>query len=182
MGIKMFKYLPKVEYPLKVGDKVKYKDVVVNLSAAFVLNEIVNDITNVSMYTVPEGARPEDVAFELYRNAEYYWTILLVNDIINPYTDWTLQPYIIEKQLKKKYTDLYKILYYKNTSTGKTLDEVDAAAAIKQFDTTGEYPLNISPVTLYETAMDQNREKANIKVISPGYIEDFVSEFKKAFA
>ena len=42
------------------------------------------------LYYVKDGETPESISYDFYDTVEFYWTILLVNEIIDPYHDWAL--------------------------------------------------------------------------------------------
>ena len=44
----------------------------------------------VDQYSIGEGETPESVSFDYYGSVDYYWTILLVNNIKSRYFDWPM--------------------------------------------------------------------------------------------
>lgn len=67
------------------------------------INEAKKDITLLKPYTVNDFEKPEDIAYFYYGSIEYYWIILLINDIINYYEDWVMDESTFQKYLTKKY-------------------------------------------------------------------------------
>jgi len=55
------------------------------------------------MYTVTDGERIEDVAFEIYGDPGYHWVIILMNDIIDPFYDWVLSDVELNKYIDANY-------------------------------------------------------------------------------
>ena len=53
-------------------------------------SKIVNDnVTLFDNYDVAEGEKAqEDVAYKVYGEADYFWVVTLVNNIVNRYYDW----------------------------------------------------------------------------------------------
>lgn len=54
-------------------------------------------------YVVPEGFRPEDVAFEFYGDAEAAWLVLFSSEIIDPYTNWPKSQNNLDSFIRKEY-------------------------------------------------------------------------------
>ena len=58
---------------------------------------------NYHPYVVPEGNRPEDVAFEFYGDPKAVWLVLLSTEIIDPYTHWPKSQNDLESFIRKEY-------------------------------------------------------------------------------
>lgn len=56
-------------------------------------------------YTIQPGETPDKIAYTLYGDPEWYWTILLVNNIVDMNTQWPLDPDELEKYIEDKYGD-----------------------------------------------------------------------------
>lgn len=56
-------------------------------------------------YTVREGERPEDIAFNYYGSMDYTWLVLLANNMLDPYYDWPLDEQEFHEYLIKKYSE-----------------------------------------------------------------------------
>ena len=54
-------------------------------------------------YTVQEGDRPDNVAFDLYGMSSYSWILLLINSIHDPDYEWPLSQRDFAAFLKAKY-------------------------------------------------------------------------------
>jgi hypothetical protein len=54
-------------------------------------------------YVVPEGFRPEDVAFEFYGDPEAAWLVLFSSEIIDPYTNWPKSQNNLDSFIRKEY-------------------------------------------------------------------------------
>ena len=73
--------------------KVRPRD---NYNSSFVLSK---------KYTIQPGETPDRIAFALYGDPEWYWTILLVNNIVDMNTQWPLDGDELEKYIEDKYGD-----------------------------------------------------------------------------
>jgi hypothetical protein len=94
----MFEKMPNLGY---IIDKrvVTVKDIFRRVA---VLGEAINDY-QLEHYTIQDGEWPEDVAYKLYGDPKLYWTILLVNNIIDPYNDWFVPSEVLEEFTAEKY-------------------------------------------------------------------------------
>jgi hypothetical protein len=54
-------------------------------------------------YTISEGARPEEVAFEFYGDSQAAWLVLLSSEIIDPYTNWPKSQNDLDAFIRKEY-------------------------------------------------------------------------------
>lgn len=93
-----FNYFPKVKYKNKAAIDISRK-------SQFVESALKNT-TLLLPYTVREGERPEDIAFDYYGTIDYYWIILMANDIQNYYTDWVMDDQTLHKYIANKYAKI----------------------------------------------------------------------------
>lgn len=54
-------------------------------------------------YTVKEGERPENIAYNYYGSTDYVWLVYLSNNIVDPYHQWPLSEEDFHKYLIQKY-------------------------------------------------------------------------------
>ena len=137
-------------------------------------------------YQVQSGEIPESVSYKLYNTTDHFWTILVINNIVNPYLDWPMSDDQVELYTTKKYGagNEYAINHYEWTGTdgkhlaGMPLDQIDAAAA-----TAGTLPGLGSQYVSYTNLaweIQQNQSKKAIIVINPTVIANFVEAYNKA--
>lgn len=92
---KYFRYFPTITYDdQRVTDitrRVKINDTLMNDPYLFL------------PYTLNNDDRPEDVAYYYYGDVNKVWLVYLANNIIDPYTQWTLNNEDFEKTIRKKY-------------------------------------------------------------------------------
>ena len=65
-------------------------------------------------YNIKDGEKPETIADKIYGDPEYHWAVLLFNDIIDPYRDWPLGSYEIDRYVEKKYFGTSLFLSHEN--------------------------------------------------------------------
>ena len=70
---------------------------------AQILVEYKTQITLFTEENVRDGERPEDVATRLYRNPFYNWTILVINDITDVYSQWPKSVQQLQDFINQKY-------------------------------------------------------------------------------
>jgi hypothetical protein len=152
-------------------------------------------------YHVKSGERPETIAFNMYKNPELHWTILYINGIVNPYSEWYMDELSFEQYVRSKYAeeDLYKVHHWETNPHGFIVDApksltiselgVNVASMINvntalynklklEYGVTSSNQLTVIPVSNYEHETDLNENKRFIKLIKPEYIGDFVARFK----
>jgi len=118
-------------------------------------------------YVVKDMERVEDVAYAFYGNPEYHWVILLINEIVDPRSEWPLPDADVMTFVQFKYgspTDThhwrtvaghFEISPYENLITAGTIE----------------------PVSNYQYELDVNEAKRKIKVLDPQYLSEFVNDF-----
>lgn len=170
-----FKKFGTIEYKLDGFSKDA-----MNIITAAILKKLNVDKTYVYQnYVVPAGASPESLANELYQDAQKYWTILLVNGVVNPFLDWPVSDSVIEEITVKKYGSVNKVLFFRDLETGFLLDDIDDAEMREYIEEGNPIPYNITPITALAYEADLNRKRGEIIVIAPRYINQFVDLFNK---
>jgi len=66
-----------------------------------------NDASFFIDYDLKEGDTPENISHRLYGTSSYFWTVLLVNEAINPFYSFSLDSLSLENYAKKKYFGRY---------------------------------------------------------------------------
>ena len=133
-------------------------------------------------YFVADGETPETISQKIYNNPAYYWTILIVNNIINPYIDWVKSGQVFLNWINEKYTDedgLNGIHHFWNVDEDSLCDDYDDKAYRLII---GSLPSHIRPVTNQEYEVEENNKKREINIISTKYIAQFANNFSKMLA
>lgn len=161
----MFKNIPKIGYIFD-GSFVTVTDILRRVAP---IEESVNDLA-IEYYEIQSGEQPEDVAFKIYGDPKLYWTILLVNNIIDPYNEWYLTDTVLEEQADKKYgignrDDPHMWVLSDNPNISVDYDSAKLAAG------------DIKQVSHIEYEQMANQDRQNIKVVSNRFIRDFVNEY-----
>lgn len=111
-----FQYFPQTYYSFDDNDQQKSYSLVTNiLMRSKVSDYMKNNTTSYVSYTIEDGERPDSLADKIYGKSDYHWIILLINDVINPYFDWPLSSWQLQKQIEETYTGVS--LFVDNDST-----------------------------------------------------------------
>ena len=141
-------------------------------------DKLANNITLFDKYDVIEGEKPEDVAYKAYGDADYFWVITLVNNIVNRYYDWPLDEFSFQQFVKDKYANPDGIHHYEKLQTsGKQTGDGPSDYSHKlEVDSTDPDGQSVSNVE-YERRIQDN--KRQIRVLLPNYLPAFEDEFIK---
>ena len=168
-----FTYFPKMYYDAVQDGTTSPKLVTNILRRVKVRDGIKNETAMFDKYQVVAGETPETVSYTLYETVDYYWTILLMNNIKDRYYDWPLSEQAFEAYVKDKYADTSGVHHYEVVqSSGPTTSIDNTHFVTVNSDTTGA-----SAVSNYEYERRLQDNKSLIKVLRREYISQFVEEF-----
>ena len=166
-----FQMFPDTLYDAKGnGNYTVMKDILTRVKLVASKKE---NILNFDYYNVQDGETPEMIAHKYYGDVNLHWTILVANDIVDYYNDWPMSVQKFEKFVFEKYDNPQAIHHYEISQTsGETTTTIDVGM------NTTDYPsaTAISNYTYEDRLQEQKRQ---IRLISPDFISQFVSEFEK---
>ena len=166
-----FQMFPDTLYEAKGnGNYTVMKDILTRVKLVASKKE---NILNFDYYNVQDGETPEMIAHKYYGDVNLHWTILVANDIVDYYNDWPMSVQKFEKFVFDKYDNPQAIHHYEISQTsGETTTTIDIGM------NTTDYPsaTAISNYTYEDRLQEQKRQ---IRLISPDFISQFVSEFEK---
>ena len=186
-----FRELPNLLYPSFLPNKVSSLDYI-EVKNVFrrvkVRNDLYNNFVVFQKYEIPEGARPDTVAEDLYGTPNFDWVVLTVAGIINVRNEWPLSNYDLYNYVEKKYgNSLNSTRFFETTevkdSTGRLIlpkgKVVDSNFTIPNPTSPSS---TINPVVgisnfVYETRL--NEEKRNINILREDYLSQFVEDMKE---
>ena len=153
---------------------------------AQILVEYKSQVTLFTEENVRDGERPEDIATRLYRNPFYNWTILVINDITDVYSQWPKSVQQLQDFINDKYDNPMATKHHVTTEVKDANGNIIVPAGkvvasnyqISYYN--GSTTVTATPVAsvtnaTYETEL--NSKKQNIQVVKPELIEDFVSVY-----
>ena len=166
-----FNTFPRIYYDVKGDDNSK---VVINLLRRVAVRAKVKINTALfDTYDVKEGESHESIAYKLYGDSEYHWIVLFMNDIIDRYHGWPMSTpqflsYITEKYSNPSGTHHYEI----SQTSGDTTIKINVGATNTDYS-------DATAVTNMEYEESEQDKKRLIRLLDPGYVPIFRSEFKK---
>ena len=171
-----FSQLPDFEYVSRLPDaRISDYIPVKNLFMRGKLREdIFQDASVFTKYKIKGDDRPDNVAYEVFGDANLDWLVLTCNNIINVYEEWPMTQFNFENYLLEKYgtyeninaTHHFETTEVKNTSGVVIVAaglEVDSNYSITFFDEKIERMTTVnSPVTevtnyMYEDRLQDDR-------------------------
>tara|TARA_B100000902_G_scaffold398693_1_gene466431 strand:+ start:349 stop:885 length:537 start_codon:yes stop_codon:yes gene_type:complete len=171
-----FSQFPKLRYDMKDNGNTK---LVPDIFRKIVLrNKYKDNFVLLDSYDVEPGEKPEDVAFKVYGDATLHWLVLSINKMVNRYHDWPKSYQAFEKYVNDKYAEPGGIHHYeKSQSSGRTSSQgpsdFDYLIEVDSSDVDGQ------SVSNYEYEQRLEDQKRQIKLLSPQYVPNFLSEFRK---
>ena len=105
----LYSDFPVIEYPYLTDTELKTKlatDILIRIGYN---EDLKNNEQIFTYYRVKDGETPEIISDKIYGTPDYHWIILLFNDVIDPYYEWTLSSQTMDNYLREKYpgTSLY---------------------------------------------------------------------------
>ena len=172
---KFFDQFPKINYNIS-GINGKTKEVTDIFRRVKARSKIAENVTLFDKYDVQEGEKPEDVAYKTYGDADYFWVVTLVNNIVNRYYDWPLDSFSFQQYIKDKYSNPDGIHHYEVTqSSGKQAGNGPADYTHKlEVNSTHPGAQSVSNREYEQRIQDKKRQ---IRVLSPQYLGAFEEEF-----
>ena len=172
---KFFTAFPKINYNLS-GVNGNTKVVTDIFRRVKIRSKIADNVTLFDKYDVQEGEKPEDVAYKIYGDADYFWVVTLVNNIVNRYYDWPLDSYSFQQFINDKYSNPDGIHHYEVTqSSGKQSGDGPADYSHKlEVNSDHSGAQSVSNREYEDRLQDQKRQ---IRILSPQYLNAFEEEF-----
>ena len=186
-----FRELPDLEYQSPFADSNSSQNYVraKNLFRRIKLrDDLKNVFTLFNKYQIPEGARPDTVAEEVYGKADYDWVVLLTAGIINVRDEWPLSNKDLYTYAEEVYgNDLNAIHHYETTevkdSNGRRIlpagKIVDSNFTIPK---PNDYLATLNPVVgisnyVYQTR--KNEANRTIYLLRTDYLQQYLNDMKK---
>ena len=175
-----FSYFPTISYDVR-GKKNNIRlDVITNV---LVRNRKKLDVTDravFEMYFIQDGDRPDTLAHQVYGDSTLHWIIMYANYITDPYYDWPLTYFDLQKYIVKKYADINAVHHYEVVDNAGTKNEVryEVEAAGTVIDSSGTQAGSSTAISNFLYEERKNDAKRNIKIIKVDYVPQIIKEFK----
>ena len=186
-----FRELPNLRYPSFLPEKTSSLDYieVKNIFRRVKLrDDLQNSFTVFDRYEIPEGARPDIVAEELYGNAEFDWIVLTVAGILNVRNQWPLNNRDLYNYCFDKYGEsLNSNRFFETTEVKDSNDRlilpkgkvVDSNFTIPKPDAPNATINPVVGINNYEYETRLNDEKRNINVLRDENITEFLDDMRE---
>jgi len=140
---------------------VSIADITINFRLTKLTDNLSNFYTNID---IAEGITPELVSLQVYGTTDYWWLVLLANDVIDPFYDWLMRESEVEAYANKLYDNVNDIHHWEDVEYNEyTENNVDET---------------LKPVTNIEWEIYKNDKKRRISLIRAGDIPRVEEELK----
>ena len=169
-----FNYFPTTVYDVR-GDKNNVRiDRVTNVLVRARKKLEISNAALFEQYFIQDGDRADTLAYQFYKDSTLHWLIMYANYMTNPYYDWPLTYFDLQKFIDKKYPNNRNGIHHWENSDGKVVDE--PGTIIAPGGVTAGSATSINNF-LYEEK--ENDKKRTIDIIRIEYVSRIVREFKK---
>ena len=188
MAKNYFRNIPDFEYVNRTKDGQfisNYTQVKNFFKRGKLREDIFQDLTVFEKYSVKGDDRPDNVAFEIYGDANLDWVVLLSNNIVNIQNEWPLGQQAFETYILDKYgtsAKLDEIHHYESVevkdSSGVIIFpkgvRVSVGQSVSYHESLTSEQVTVNPVskavTNYQYEQDVNDKKRRIFLIKPIYL------------
>lgn len=173
-----FEILPEIDYKFEKKDIRKVENIVLAVDPV----DSVYDLTYFDSMVLGEQT-PEELSNELYQDTQYYWVLLYVNKIVNPYTDWVMSRSSLDEYCIRKYggeENTLKPKEFINLITKLVAVGVEHDKLQEEYESTGKVPTGYNMITNYEYEQRINDEKRYIYYVPRNSLVNFVDRFQTA--
>ena len=186
-----FRQLPNLLYPSFLPEKTSSLDYV-EVKNVFrrvkVRDDLYNNFVIFEKYEIPEGARPDTVAEEIFGSANLDWVVLTVAGIINVRNEWPLSNHDLYNYVENKYgnsinsTKFFETKEVKDSSGRLILPKGKVVDSNFTIPNPTNPSATLNPVVgisnfIYETRL--NEEKRNINILREEYLQDFLDDMRQ---
>ena len=137
-------------------------------------------------YYIPEGVRPDNVAYQFYGESELDWIILISNNIVDVYEEWPKSEVNLIEYINEKYDDPDSVHHYE-TYEQRDGDVIIVPGGIevnedyRGVDLDGDILSkedSLYPVTNYEHEAYLNDKKRLISIPSSNLVDFYEEQFR----
>ena len=186
-----FRELPNLLYPSFLPEKTSsldYIEVKNIFRRVKIRDDLYGNFTVFQKYEIPENARPDTVAEDLFGSANFDWVVLTVAGILNVRNEWPLSNRDLYKYAYNKYGDSLNSTRFFETTEVKDSSGRLILPKGKVVDSNFTIPnptnpsATLNPVVgisnfIYETRI--NEEKRNINVLREEYLQEFLDDMRQ---
>ena len=187
-----FTYLPNVYVGQEESDgRLGYR-LIKNMFRRGYLDPIIEKyITAFETFYITDNMRPDQLAHKVYGDSNLDWVILMVNNIIDPYTQWPKSTTDLNNYIQETYDNPDEIHHWETNEVklddgtifvqkGVEVGE-NFRVTLPNGDTLSKTD-SIYQVSVAEHETYLNEQKRLISLISPGLVETLVDKFEGVVA
>ncbi len=172
-----FSYVPEIDYVnrfpnAKIGEYNRAKNL---FTRAKIRDDIFQDLSNFTKYSIVGDERPDNVSYAYYGDATYDWLVLLANNVVDVYSEWPMTQQSFDTFLLNKYGtygEIDGVHHYESI-------KVTNSRGIKVLDAGLTVPSNFS-VTYFDSGLGTEVIKTNItREITNRVFEDKLEDKKR---
>jgi hypothetical protein len=186
-----FDYVSRLNDPNSSSDYIKVKNI---FRRGKIREDLFNDFTTFTKYTIIGDERPDYVAYKFYQDSTLDWLVLHANNIVSVRDEWPLTQKDFENFLLDKYGSVEgynAIKHYESKQTKDTLGNiilpsgviVDQGYQITYRDNgTGTELIASdisSPVTYLDYELRLQDKKRDIYILKPQYVEIVLNDIEE---
>ncbi len=153
--------------------------------------DVDQSVTAFDYYQVQDNERPDIIAQKIYENPELDWVILVTNNITSMRNQWPLSNNELYNYCLEKYgsdlaimqthhfeTQEVKDMFGRIVLEGKLIVDQNFTFTYSKEDNSVETLSPAQSVSNYTYEQRLNEEKRQIRVLKPGFLTAFISDFR----
>lgn len=183
-----FRELPDLEYQSPLTERisstqyVRVKNIFRRLK---IRDDLKDSFVLFNKFIIPEGARPDTVAEELYGKSDLDWVVLTVANITNVRNQWPLSNKDLYRFSENKYgKDILALRSYETTEVRDSKNRlilpagkvVDGSFTITDPDSPSQTLNPVTGVSNYQYETRLNEEKRKIDVLRREYLQQVLTD------
>lgn len=159
-----FSKFPTFNYPITGGQVEQIQDILLRVG----FTDKVKDETGTFIkYNVSEGATPESIAEDVYGDQQFFWVVLLFNDLLDPQYRLPLRSRSLDDFIDKKYRSVTLFLSPESDSEQFFTHPISPTSTVRTF-TEGD------TITLYLGKRNSYKDSGPDKVL--GIVRKYIPE------
>ena len=183
-----FSEVPDFEYvsrlpDAKISDYIRVKNL---FKRGFLREDIFQDLTFFTKYQVRGDDRPDNVAFEIYKDSTLDWLVLTANNIVNIQDEWPIPNSVFDELMTERYGTYENLIggihHYETIEVKDARDvvivnkglQVESTYSVTFFDERANDMRTVTPtipITNYQYEQKINEAKRNIYLLKPKYLQ-----------
>ena len=186
-----FRQLPELDYPSLANDRKSafdYQTVKNIFKRAVIRNDIFDEVVAFTKYSVQGDERPDQVAYNFYRDAGLDWVVLTTNNIVHVRDEWPMGERDFLTYVNAKYTseELSNIHHYETKlirdSRGRLIQPegltVPAGHSVTFLDRgVLRTESKLKSFSFLQNEIDLNDAKRDINILKVEYRSLFLDDF-----